>query len=69
MPPSTLERVNRFVQQCRHIFLPVAMSGRQDHHPVLDGQCVQMIQHHMIWFWQQGRLALKGKGLINRYHK
>ena len=30
------------------VFLPVAMGGAEDHDAVLDGESVQVVQHHMV---------------------
>lgn len=45
------------VQKRRHIFLLITMSCAENHHTILDGERIQMIEHHMVGFWQQGRIT------------
>jgi len=35
------------------------MRGAQDHDAILDGQCVQVVQHDMVGFRQQSGFALR----------
>lgn len=49
--------LNRLVQKRRHIFLLITMSCAENHHTILDRERVQMIEHHMVGFWQQGRIT------------
>lgn len=42
------------VQQSSDILLLVAMGCTKDHHTVLNGQCVQMVQHNVIGLGEQG---------------
>ena len=51
--------LDRFVQQGRHVLLPIPLSGGQNHDAVLDGQRVQVVDHHMVRLGQQGRLTGK----------
>lgn len=57
-PPST-PPLDGFVEECRYIFLTIAMRSTQDHDAILNGQSVQMIQHHMIWLRQESGFTLE----------
>jgi hypothetical protein len=45
------------VQQCGDIFPFEPLGGAEYHDAILDGECVQVIQHYMVWLGQQCRLA------------
>lgn len=51
--------LNWFVQECGNVFFSIPMRCAEHHHTVLDGQRIQVVQHHMIGFGQQRRFALK----------
>lgn len=50
--------LNGLVEQRCDIFLAITMSGTEHHNAVFDGQCIQVVQHNMVRFWQQCGLAL-----------
>lgn len=43
---------DRLVQECGHVLLFVSMCRTKDHHTILDGKGVQVVEHHMVWFRQ-----------------
>ena len=62
-----------FVEQGGHILLSVSMSGTEhldnlhllasseistNHDSILDRECIEMIDHDMIWFWQHIGITL-----------
>lgn len=52
-----------FIQQRRNVFFSISVRSTQYHDAVFNGQCIQMVQHHVIRFRQQCWFTLKFKAL------
>ena len=51
-------RAHGFVEQRRDVLLAVALGGAKHHDPVLDGERVEVVDHHVvIGFGEEGGLA------------
>lgn len=45
------------IKQGGDIFLLIAMCCTEYHHSVLNGKCIEVVEHDMVGFWEQCRVT------------
>ena len=48
---------HRLVKQRGDVLLPVPVGGREDHDAILDGERIEVVDHHVVRLGQEGRFA------------
>lgn len=64
---SRLCGLYRLVEKSGHILLFVSVCCTENHHAILDGEGVQVIEHHVVWLWKECRVTRDPRVLVEQH--